>query len=758
MLPKQYEPSGSIYTYIADLDSRSVSYTPLEEKTLESRGRDTTYPGEYSNSVVFGGYELPVDTILTVDPRSTIAQIMSPDTYQSASINLAKPVYICFSEATKLINNMMFGQAEGDTEPAKLVIEAPLSGGVNFKWYKNGSLVATDSILNMGTNIAIAVQYSGTTIRNYAYVYTYNNEIWTSGLKGNANVIQILNEGGYAGSDEKKEGWTDEELGEFIMSKIFNSAGQDAYTGYATSVITGSMPSVDEQLINDLEAKCETYGGWLGTDLVEYMGGWAYIQSMADAQTPVEVKIPTSVEGEYSIITYDYYSGSDPYFILKDSNGNVLGYMVTNIYSRQMGKVFLTWYKQSTPLSSAERFLAVYVNRNGYGTEATWYQLTDFNLQAADVDWEEFDSEQSEQDALNGYDPEKGQEDENQDEPEDTEKPEYDPLASGFLYAFMVGTSDMENLASCLKPDTLAEKIKADFGNNLYEFIVSYHMMPCLTNADSLHKVAIKYRGTSFLYGENDTQLQLAPITQTWYQVNCGTRVCRPSSAKRPDGFENWSQAKVQMYLPFIGYVHLNTADVWGEAITVVYEFDILQGTCVANIGVGDKGTIYSFSASCKYTIPFTTTIDMANQQLLSGIFSGLGAAVSVGGAIATGSPAGMLGAASGVADSVGHFLSAAEHQSIINRGGSLSGAPGWLMPRKPALLVTIPDIVEQGGIYNNLNGLPCCVSSQLSSYTGFYVEVGQIDLKAYNNNNGCSPNDTELDMIRSILKEGVYV
>ena len=80
-------------------------------------------------------------------------------------------------------------------------------------------------------------------------------------------------------------------------------------------------------------------------------------------------------------------------------------------------------------------------------------------------------------------------------------------------------------------------------------------------------------------------------------------------------------------------------------------------------------------------------------------------------------------------------------------------------MPRKPALLITIPDIVDQTStFYNNLNGYPTCVSDYLSSYAGYYVEVGQIDLQAAPNGNGSVPNDTELDMIKSQLKEGVYV
>jgi hypothetical protein len=142
----------------------------------------------------------------------------------------------------------------------------------------------------------------------------------------------------------------------------------------------------------------------------------------------------------------------------------------------------------------------------------------------------------------------------------------------------------------------------------------------------------------------------------------------------------------------------------------------------------------------------------------MSGIMSSATAAVTIGGVAAGGSPMSLLSAAGSIADAAGGFISAAEHKSTINRGGCLSGAPGWLMPRKPALIITIPDRIEPGLIYNDTNGYPTFQTGYLSGWTGNYIEVGQIDLKAVSNAYGASPNDSELDMIKSTLKGGVYV
>ena len=142
----------------------------------------------------------------------------------------------------------------------------------------------------------------------------------------------------------------------------------------------------------------------------------------------------------------------------------------------------------------------------------------------------------------------------------------------------------------------------------------------------------------------------------------------------------------------------------------------------------------------------------------MSGVLSSATAAVNIGGVIAGGSPAGLLNATGSIASAAGSFLQAAEHKSTINRGGCLSGAPGWLMPRKPALIITIPDTIRPDMIYNDTTGYPTFKSGLLADYKNNYVEIAQIGLKALTNEYGANPNDSELDMIKSTLKGGVYV
>lgn len=767
----EYLPGGFSYQYISDIEGDSrVNLSDTSIEILKSQDKDVSYPAHYCNQICFGGYEIAFDSYLSYkNPgvvMGTVEGILlgSPLTFNESKMNLAEPMQQLYSSASKFTSGSEFGQDVGETHPAKVMITPIDTGGCSITWYDDGTLVSTDTLSNNITTFAIAVVLSGNTITGYAYIYYYGSEIWTSGLKSDADVLNILNSGGAQAETETVYYWNTDK-GEFVFSLIYSESGTDAYSGVAARDTSGTLNINTTNAI--LLDNCERYNGYLGTDIVPFLAetetnaeGWTFLLSAEGDGANADI---TATDGHtYNIgfyHNYEYAPGQyHPYSFVIKKDGVLLDYILTNnaLYRVAGCSVYITWYEQSSGFENKTRLVWCYTRSNPQGY---FYQFTAAQGALNSIDYESMSNIDAANDAIDGYDGE-GQKDEPQEEPDDIEDAAYDPLASGFLYAFMVTNTDMENLAAALVPDTLAQKLRADFGNNLFEFIVSYHMMPCLTNADTLNKTNILYRGTPFVYGPDDTQLALAPITKTWYNISCGTKMCVPTGI-RNTGFENWAHANIQLYLPFIGYVHLNTADVWNKAISISYRFDILQGTCVANIGVGSQGTMYSYEGICKYAIPFTTAIDKSNQALLSGIFSSAGAAVSIGGVIAGGSPTALVGAAGGIADAAGSFISAAEHKSVINRGGCLSGSPGWNMPRKPALFITVPNVVDRGMFaetYNNINGYPCCRSAFLTNYGGSYVEVGQIDLKAMQNTDNAAPNDSELSLINSTLKGGVYV
>lgn len=755
MFQTSYKPSGKTYVYISDLATDSAiqePYTDAQIKVLESRGHDATYPGTWCETLLFGAYVQQISQELhTNDVWVGLTH------YNSVSVYLQVPLSNAYNLGSTFVGGEEFGQDSISSYPSYVDME--YSGADTLiKWYYNNTLINTDTIAGHHLNdFRIAVQYTNNVITGYAFVWYENTSLWGSGGRSNADVLtKILNNAGSAVANGPVEGWRDPDDPDnpdrnFIISTLYYKPG------YLNWVAGGraNPPDTPTTATEDLYNLTEAAGGVVGSDVVTYITNkdnsaeaWQFLTSDPESDGLTFAFPNSDPETHDYKIVWDFanqrFSAYDGETWLANFGG---------VYRQTNAKILIS----TMPEERGKLGVCFLMNVGG---SAQYMLYQDYFPQLNELDTEEFDYEQIAREEFNGYGDgaEEGSEDEQQQQPDDLDEPAVDALATGFIYAFAVNQADMQSLAECLNNNTLSGKIKDDFGNHLFDFIVSYHTMPCVTNADFNSKVGIEYRGVPFIYGPNDTPLTLAQVTKSFYSVVCGSKKCLPQNV-RGNGFENWANAQVQIYLPFIGYQHLNTADVWGREVTVVYYFDVLAGTCTANIGVEGKGTLYTYESSCSYKIPFTATIDTSMQQIMAGVMSGGSALLGTITNAATGNVGGAVASAMSGAGAIGNFISASEHKAIINRGGQLGGSAGWHTPRQPALIVTVPDVVNvTNSSYLEINGYPTFKSCTLSSYSGFYVEVAQIDLKAAPNNNGALPNDDELDLIKSALKEGVFV
>ena len=775
-----YQPTGVQRGYIPPLAGNNI-YSPDDSdmEILASHGFDATYPGQFCDALMFAGYVTEINQRLNYNPAPSLGGALDyinpfqpPEALNSKYLDLQKPLNRAYNnnETTHFIGGEEFGQDETSTVPSKVMIK-PVVGGTAIEWYYNGSVVNTDTIASHNINeFALAIQFSGaTTISAYAIIWYENGIPWSSGSKNNSDVIQkILSRKGAMASNQTPLGWVDPNDPDnpdrnFILSTI-DDYYRDEVGVYGWVIgyddLTDSSTYYDSN--NIMAEKTNKYGDIIGTDLLCWLAetnnlaeAWAKFNDDPEFDR-IEFEIPyTDPDYTYKMIWHQ--DTKQWYYQVNEDPEIAISYQLPSSVRQIPCHLFITVWDDSQGGGTCLGLL----QPRRLANQRPGYWITRLNNKLiSDVDYEEFDYEQAYFEDSNGYDTTNpGEEDNPQPDADDMDDPSIDALSTGFVYAFDVNTSDMENLVSCLNGNTLAQKIKDSFGNHLFDFIVSYHTMPCITNATEGDRIGINYMGVPFIYGENDTQLTLKKISKSWYSVDLGSKLCLPTGV-RPKGFENWSSAQVQMYLPFIGTVHLNTPDVWGKNVYVCYYFDVLTGTCTANIGIDGKGTIYSYEGSCAYKIPFTTVIDTSVQQMISGIMTAssgyLGAAAS---AQMGNIPGAINGIIQGSLGSIGNFISAAEHKAIVNRGGSLGGAGGWHTPRSPALIITVPDYIKvDDRIYRQINGYPTHKAVSLSDYVNQYVEVAQIDLKASINSDGATPNDSEMDMIRSILNGGVFV
>lgn len=758
-----YQPSGNKIGYIPPLKGNTL-WQPSEDEIeiLESKGKTITYPGEWCDSLMFAGYVTEIHAEIYTSPGASLGgaiDYVNPwsnpieSTYKYMILEAPLNKAWAYSGATHFVGGEEFGQDAVSTVPSQVKIK-PVVGGTEIEWYYNGALLHTDSIAgHTVSEFMIAVKINGfTTASDYAIIWYENGIPWSSGSRGNADVLQkIINNAGEEQLSQSVTGWQDPDDPDkqFILTH-FIPRQDDWLAGGRTG---DTIQSANEDLYTRT-----SNGGLVGTDLITYItnipdsaGAWDYLMNDPESDM-LTFNIPSSEGHEYRI---EWHYSNKNFYVYDGETQKAYSYALNNSYKHSPTVILIGTKPNETALGWSMLL------RTSGAIQVPQYQFYYWNVSQNDTETEEFDYNDAFFEEMNGYDSEnEGEPDNPQPDADDMEDPSIDALSTGFVYAFDVTSTDMENLISCLNGNTLQQQIKNTFGNRLFDFIVSYHTMPCITNATEGSRIGINYMGVPFIYGEGGTQLTLKQITKSWYSVDCGTKLCYPTGNIRPNGFENWSQAKVQMYLPFIGTVHLNTADVWNRNVHVVYYFDVLTGTCSANIGVDGLGTIYSYEGSCCYKIPFTSVIDQSLQNMIAGTLqSAQGMATMVGGAMSM-NPGAMLSGGIQTLQSVGYFISAREHQAIINRGGSLGGSGGWHTPRSPALIITVPNTVTKfnDASYFTINGYPTHRAVTLNGYKGQYVEVGSIDLKSAVNDKGATPNDSELDMIRSALLGGVYV
>lgn len=255
--------------------------------------------------------------------------------------------------------------------------------------------------------------------------------------------------------------------------------------------------------------------------------------------------------------------------------------------------------------------------------------------------------------------------------------------------------------------------------------------------------------------GNISTGLSMPHATSQYVSVDCGTVEVLPKWGAYLD-FAPYS--KLQLYLPYIGFVDISLDDVMNGSIGVRYSIDILSGTCIAFVKCKDH-VIYEFGGSCSCQCPVT------EGQYKNGLFgvldliSGVGQLVSAGSSAVPSSKgnsssaqmaANIGGAVVGAVDAIegmaGTVISMVKPN--IGRSGAVGGSAGLMSYQMPYLVLTIPHMCVPGE-QNTYMGYPSFITMEMSELTG-YTEINVTHL----NNMSCT--DTEIAEILTLLNTGV--
>lgn len=264
------------------------------------------------------------------------------------------------------------------------------------------------------------------------------------------------------------------------------------------------------------------------------------------------------------------------------------------------------------------------------------------------------------------------------------------------------------------------------------EAVISLHKIFATPSINGAGEIKVGYLST----GVTDVNL----VNKQYITVECG-------SVDLPEYFGNVLDYKpftnISLYLPFIGIVTLNTADVLRSTISVTYQIDVLTGACLAQVNVkrdASGGVLYQYTGSCAVEYPLSAgTYLGAVSNVLAGVVSGgvrggslFGEAGLIGGALI----GGVTGAMNGGVD--------------YPRSGNFSGNAGAMAIKKPYLIISRPQ-AEIADTFPRIDGYPTNYSTTVGACSG-YIEVEGVHVENIN------ATEDELIEIETLLKSGVLV
>ena len=225
---------------------------------------------------------------------------------------------------------------------------------------------------------------------------------------------------------------------------------------------------------------------------------------------------------------------------------------------------------------------------------------------------------------------------------------------------------------------------------------------------------------------------------------------------------------KIELYLPYVDFVTLDTNLVMGKTVSIDYVVDYFSGKCTAFISVEE--TVSGVTTSniimerdgnigVEVAIGGGRGTDIARNMLKFGVGATAGAISMGAGAISmgTGKAAGSAGSVAGAVSMSAGYLADTTVNAIqagqvhITKGGSAQPSINFYAPQNCYLVITRPNVVTPS-TYNKDFGRPSGKTATLGSLTGFTV-VDSVHVEGL-----ASATSDEITEVDRLLKQGVIL
>ena len=329
----------------------------------------------------------------------------------------------------------------------------------------------------------------------------------------------------------------------------------------------------------------------------------------------------------------------------------------------------------------------------------------------------------------------------------DDDLPTISVMDTGLVTLYNPTVGELSSLGQFLWSDAFSLDTFKKLFSDPFDTLLGLSILPVTPTVSGRHNI---------YFGNVDSGVSCNVVANQFLKVDMGSLTLNETYAS---AFDYAPSTQVDIYLPFIGSHGLNTNDVMGSTLHLIYKFDLLSGGCIAELFInhtsqGNKGgsmkynknmgLAYTFSGQCGCSIPLTSN---NYNGMIQGIIQSIGTVGAIGASVATGNPA--LGIASVATSATTIGLQA--NTPTVQRSGNIGSSNALLSCLTPYLTVQRAHVCKPGHFYSK-RGLPSQVYVDTISTVGSgnYFQIADCaDLHA----NGAS--DTELAEIKSILTSG---
>lgn len=303
--------------------------------------------------------------------------------------------------------------------------------------------------------------------------------------------------------------------------------------------------------------------------------------------------------------------------------------------------------------------------------------------------------------------------------------PTLSAINTGLLNLYKPSLTALQNLGGYLWSTSFLDNIQKLWQDPM-DLIVSLNVLPFTPTSNGSGSIKI---------GSIDTNIPSSIITQQFQTFNCGTLSINEFFG---NSLDYSPYTKIQLFLPYVGIIDLDTDDVMNADVTIEYGIDVFSGEFFAQV----KSNKHAFNLN---SVLYTYTGNMASNLPISAKnYSNIMRSLTMSAiGMATGS-AGIADVASGVASSV------VGTKPTTQRAGNMSNSGSYVGIKTPYLIITRP-IQSLPKNYADYVGYPSNITAYLYQLEGF-TKISKVITNTLN----CTQE--EQDEIITLLKDGVIL